>query len=414
MEHVVPEHLAAALRAAGLTAAGPLDTRDGRPRWTALDPDGRRWAVGVVGPARADAARRRAAVLAGVEHPHLAVAGLVLEAADGGVLALVAAEPGVDLAVLLGARGPLDDAEAVGVLAPVAGALAALHAGGLAHGDLNAADVVLTDGGPVLADVGGGATPVGEQSSLLARRQAEDVADLAAIGRRLIGVGATGPVAAACAPGTARSASDLLARLGAAATPRQVDLPDPAVLARLALLRLAARPAGRHRDGGSGATRRARRRRWPRWSGRSRWSGDRPHRRRRFVGLGLAVVAVVGVAVAVDLAGSSEARAARAAAVRLTELRIAALAAGAPERLADLTEPGSPAAAADAGLVPAPVRLDSVSVEAGDPVTDGCPADLWCVPVRTQTTVAGEEVTTTVTLGLRPGSWRVVQVSRAP
>ena len=162
VEHVVPEHLAAALRAAGLTAAGPLDTRDGRPRWTALDPDGRRWAVGVVGPERADAARRRAAVLAGVEHPHLAVAGPVLEAADGGVLALVAAEPGVDLAVLLGARGPLDDAEAVGVLAPVAGALAALHAGGLAHGDLTAADVVLTDGGPVLADVGGGAAPVGE------------------------------------------------------------------------------------------------------------------------------------------------------------------------------------------------------------------------------------------------------------
>ena len=55
----------------------------------------------------------------------------------------------------------------------------------------------------------------------------------------------------------------------------------------------------------------------------------------------------------VDLARPSEARAAKAAAVRLTEQRVAALAAGAPERLADLTEPGSPAAAADAGLVAA-------------------------------------------------------------
>jgi hypothetical protein len=414
VEHVVPEHLAAALRAAGLTAAGPLDTRDGRPRWTALDPDGRRWAVGVVGPERADEARRRAALLAGLEHPHLAVAGPVLEAADGGVLALVAAEPGVDLAVLLGARGPLDDAEAVGALAPVAGALAALHAGGLAHGDLTAADVVLTDSGPVLADVGGGASPVGAPAPVLERRQAEDVADLAAIGRRLIGVGATGPVAAACAHGTARSASDLQARLRAAATPRPVDLPDPAVLARLALLRLAVRPAGRHRESGPEMTRRDRRRRWPRWHARPRWSVRPPRRRRLLVGLGLVVVAVTVAVAVVDLARPSETRAAKEAAVRLTEQRVAALAAGAPERLVDLTEPGSPAAAADAGLVAAPVQLDSVSVQAGDPVTDGCPADLVCVPVRTQTTVAGEDVSTSVTLGLRPGSWRVVQVSPAP
>jgi hypothetical protein len=300
----------------------------------------------------------------------------------------------------------------------VAGALAALHAGGLAHGDLTAADVVLTDGGPVLADIGGGAGPVGESSALLAQRQAGDVADLAAVGRRLIGAGASGGVAQACTPGAARSASDLQARLQAAADPRPVDLPDPAVLARLALLRFAARPAVRHPDGGSSAgDRRKRRRRRPRWHVPTRWSWRPPRPARGLVGLGLAVVAVTVVLVVVAVVarpGLSQARAAKAAAVRLTEQRVAALAAGAPERLADLTEPGSPAATADAGLVPAPVRLDSVSVQAGDPVSDGCPADLVCVPVRTRTTVAGEDATTSVTLGLRPGSWRVVEVSPGP
>ena len=210
MQHVVPEKLEAALRASGLRVAGPLDTRAGRPRWTALGPDGQRWTVLEVAPSHAPAARLRAEALAEVEHPHLAVGGPVLDLPDGGVLALVAAEPGVDLAVLLGARGPLDDAEAVGVLAPVAEALAALHAAGLTHGGLTGGDVVLTDSGPVLADVGGGSGP-GAPPDVVARQRSEDVTDLVALGRRLLGPAAAGPVADALAGPEQPAVADALA-----------------------------------------------------------------------------------------------------------------------------------------------------------------------------------------------------------
>ncbi|MCB2175730.1 MAG: hypothetical protein KQH57_07975 [Actinomycetales bacterium] len=461
MQHVVPEKLEAALRASGLRVAGPLDTRAGRPRWTALGPDGQRWTVLEVAPSHAPAARLRAKALAEVEHPHLAVGGPVLDLPDGGVLALVAAEPGVDLAVLLGARGPLDDAEAVGVLAPVAEALAALHAAGLTHGGLTGGDVVLTDSGPVLADVGGGAGP-GGAPDVLARQRSEDVADLIALGRRLLGPAAAGPVADAL-DGPDDGADALAARLRSAAPPRPVDLPDAAVLARLALLRLSGDGPvrGRHEDDSRrrrGPARRARRRlrRAPRgvrvaaigvaalvavlggatWLGVLPWATASPPGTPSAGAMSWAARTqqvpssepsdVIGPAASAatgpDGAGTrtpgtaepqeSADDVARAEAVRLTRERITAMAAGEADRLAELTEPGSPAAAADVGLTLVPVELADLHVEASEPVTYGCPPDVVCVPVVAHVrTAGGEEQVSSVTLALRPGTWRVVSVS---
>ena len=103
---------------------------------------------------------------------------------------------------------------------------------------------------------------------------------------------------------------------------------------------------------------------------------------------------------------------ARAEAVRLTRERITAMAAGEADRLATLTEPGSPAAAADVGLTLVPVELADLQVEASTPVIDGCAPDLVCVPVVARVrTGDGAEQVSSVTLALRPGTWRVVAVS---
>lgn len=69
---------------------------------------------------------------------------IVMELADGG-----------SLASLLARRGRLHPSEVVTVLAPLAEALAALHARGMVHGDLTPSNVLFTaDGRPMLADVG--------------------------------------------------------------------------------------------------------------------------------------------------------------------------------------------------------------------------------------------------------------------
>ncbi|MBK6872368.1 MAG: protein kinase [Kineosporiaceae bacterium] len=94
-------------------------------------------------------------VLQRVRHPHLtrpvqatrlddARTALVLDHAGGG-----------SLADLIAARGGLRPGEVSTVLVGVARGLTALHGAGLAHGDLTAANVLLTaTGRPVLADLG--------------------------------------------------------------------------------------------------------------------------------------------------------------------------------------------------------------------------------------------------------------------
>jgi hypothetical protein len=63
--------------------------------------------------------------------------------------------PGGDLTTLLRMRGSLDPGEVVTVLAPIAGALARMHAAGVAHGAVTASAILFTaDGSPTLTGFG--------------------------------------------------------------------------------------------------------------------------------------------------------------------------------------------------------------------------------------------------------------------
>ncbi|WP_234415850.1 protein kinase domain-containing protein [Actinomyces sp. Z16] len=100
---------------------------------------------------------RRLNELRGLTHPAIAPVRDVIFLPDGYAAVVVDLIAGADLAVVLGARGGLTRAEAARVLDDVGGALAHLHAHGLAHGDVSPANVmVTTDGGLVLIDLFGG------------------------------------------------------------------------------------------------------------------------------------------------------------------------------------------------------------------------------------------------------------------
>lgn len=101
-----------------------------------------------------DRLRREAAVLAGVEHPHVVrLRGVV---GDGDALVLVLdLAPGGSLARLLATRRRLDPGEVVTLAVPLAQALAAVHAQGLVHGDVTPSNVLFAaDGRPLLSDLG--------------------------------------------------------------------------------------------------------------------------------------------------------------------------------------------------------------------------------------------------------------------
>jgi hypothetical protein len=101
-----------------------------------------------------DRLRREAAVLAGVDHPHVVRLRAVVGAGDDLVLVLDLAAGG-SLARLLTLRGPLTAGEVVTVAVPLAQALADVHARGLVHGDVTPANVLFTsDGRPLLGDLG--------------------------------------------------------------------------------------------------------------------------------------------------------------------------------------------------------------------------------------------------------------------
>ncbi|MGH8971110.1 MAG: serine/threonine-protein kinase, partial [Actinomycetes bacterium] len=101
-----------------------------------------------------DRMRREAAVLAGVAHPHVVRLRTVLSAGDDLVLVLDHA-PGGSLAGLLATRARLGPGEVVTLAAPLAQALAAVHAQGVVHGDVTPANVLFAaDGRPLLSDLG--------------------------------------------------------------------------------------------------------------------------------------------------------------------------------------------------------------------------------------------------------------------
>ncbi|WP_165865630.1 serine/threonine-protein kinase [Vallicoccus soli] len=106
------------------------------------------------GPAARARVRREAAVLAGLEHEHLVRLHALHTLPEGLVLVLGHAGGGT-LADLVRRRGPLGPGKVVTVAAPVAQALAHVHAHGVVHGDVAPGNLLLTDDGrPLLADLG--------------------------------------------------------------------------------------------------------------------------------------------------------------------------------------------------------------------------------------------------------------------
>jgi eukaryotic-like serine/threonine-protein kinase len=98
--------------------------------------------------------QREAALLATVQHEHVVRLRSVVPIADGLVLVLDYAEGG-SLTALLAARGRLSAGEVVTIGAPLAGALAEVHARGLSHGDITPGNIVFDGAGkPLLADLG--------------------------------------------------------------------------------------------------------------------------------------------------------------------------------------------------------------------------------------------------------------------
>lgn len=115
----------------------------------------------------------RAGLLTALDHPHLARVVAVEPLGPGRVALVCEHVPGPTLAAVRAARPPLADGEVVTVAVPVAQALAALHAAGLAHGAVGADRVVLRPGGmPVLVDLRGAlrgiGTPTGDVHRLAA------------------------------------------------------------------------------------------------------------------------------------------------------------------------------------------------------------------------------------------------------
>ena len=108
--------------------------------------------------------RREAALLATVQHEHVVRLRSVVPTDEGLVLVLDYAEGG-SLASLLVARGSLTPGEVVTIGAPLAQALADVHARGLLHSDVTPANIVFDrHGKPLLADLGV-ASLVGERDA---------------------------------------------------------------------------------------------------------------------------------------------------------------------------------------------------------------------------------------------------------
>ena len=338
---------------------------------------------------------RRLDTLAGIEHPDL-VRVVTISPSGGNQMDVRLDRPdAADLPTLLASRGPLTAAEASGMVASVARALAALHSEGLVHGHVAPTDILFTPGGATLLRPRLG-LPVGAADE-------EPVEDIPSLARLAQSVLRTGPIGAdgkptslrgadqalraelarACAddPREIPEAGTLAARVHDAVAPVPVRLPDPNVLAE------AARTGPIQVLGPAAGGRVLRRADLdPRWDADPSATDEPPSRRRRtgfLVGVtavGLALGVGAGALASMDespfaqlaeasTTGSHETRQPHtaqqlgadmnaitnrgdpaAAAGELTRLRML-LFTGTPVEVSDIDLPGSPAHATDAALL---------------------------------------------------------------
>ncbi|WP_309134169.1 hypothetical protein [Cellulomonas sp.] len=389
-----------------------------------------------------DRLRHLAGLLRGVEHPHLARVLDVVPLDAGRVAVLVEHVPGPTLAELRAARPPLTDGEAVTVAVPVAEALGALHAAGLAHAAVAADRVVVRpDGFPVLVDVRGALTGSGSPDGDVRRLVATVLGVLAPVEAQLAAGlpdlvrlrPALEDVARAALP----TAQDVVAAAFAAASPQPVHIPAPEALAGAQVALAGGRTLPRAPAGAPPARRER-----------------RPRRGRRVpvvVAVGLVLVAGGVLVMRPTLAERGDAgpgvvpasaspvasttgpvptdlqEEVLAAAVDLTRRRAEALAAASPGALDDVHVPGSPALARDLELLDrlAGARSEGLAVQVASVVPAGGTGDgdrvvavRSSVAAHTRVTTSGERTAVaetgerTVELVLRrtDQGWRVWDV----
>lgn len=416
MELATVPGLTSALRAHGYQVRGPVGVGSSGPAWAAHAPDGARVVVSVLDLDLPIAARRpalvRLEVLARVRHPHLVPLLDVVEI-DAHRTALVTAHvEGPSVGAVLALRPRWRAGEVLTLVAPVAGALEALEAEGLRHGDVSPENVVLGPGGtPVLVDLASVVLPPAGTPGFAAPDQADDVFSVGRLGLAALGEQPEEPLhevlGRACAPDpvTRPGLVELVRECFDVVDAEPIALPDTAILARTALARLAEPTRHEHTVRDPHAAR----------------------RRRRALGAG-AFAAAVAIALGIAVVTSQERPDAFAAteplaseladaAVALTHRRAELLSALASERLEEVAVPGSPAFEADAALIErlaehreeVTVRAEGVEARRLG-AHDGL--ELVLVTSRVQVDGGAEAPQSTVVLALErtPEGWRVASV----
>lgn len=324
-------------------------------------------------------ARERAAALRAIAEQRLCVPERVVMRSGGDVVATSRRIDGLDLGALLGHRAYLSVGECVYLGQQLCGALAALHDAGLAHGDISAANVMISRAGVAIVDTVAGSLP--QERGTEGFRAPERAAGATAAAD----VYSVGAVLAACVDPHMRqgfmgwldplldadplirpSARGVAAGLGQCATAVQIRLPELGLVGQLR--------ARAHEP-------------------RERTSvlrSTRPFRMRRALARGavaaMGVLAVVGVtggvvghlrpaAGAVDAreshASAAHAETPAAAARELTNARFAALAAGDGDALVATGAPASP--------VEQQLRTQAEQLAAGNLRFDGVAATVTTV-----------------------------------
>lgn len=249
-----------ALAAAGYRALAPGD--DGALVAVALDGSERRVELHVL-PAD-DTTRARVGAWRSVRHEHLVRVLEVVPLSPVEIGVFAEHLPGLSLARLCAARGPLSDGEAATLAIPVAQALEAMHAAGIQHGGVGPHSILIdADGRPVLAGLGVALRHVPSASD-------ESAADVRALLAAVLGPlavpgpgggdGSLGEALEDLVHEPAPSAARVVDRCFRVAVPQPVRLPDPTGTGRdvahdLASLRATARGdrVARARRRGAGA-----------------------------------------------------------------------------------------------------------------------------------------------------------------